>query len=449
MVRHRASLEEGMAGAEFPMEPIQNQAQEQEKLGAPEQQVAGEQQPPLEQPELGKKPDEHPQGPKEQAAGSPATTRNPLGEKPLSLRPTFLRVPQPSLGYGSFRCRGSSSSEQLQGRGDREGTLALVPVPAPAESQPREGEPSTPGAARDPGEAGSGAWTPVELQVDVRVKPVGTAVSGLSPSPLPTTRFFSVTVPDSPAFSRHSSISRSGVSLTPSPGSTWGGSPHPLTNWADRYREQEGRASPGLARSRESPSELPRCRCRELGLGDKEWEKLLPGCGADGDKLHQAIARIGLPTYMKSLRWSLVVMAVLLAMAVITLVVLASRTGMKCQPCPEGWMWSEEHCYYHSLEVQSWEDSKAFCSAHQASLPLLSHSKKFLSSQIYRLYWVGLYRGPEGWHWIDGAPLHPQLLPEEDEGSLQNRNCGGLEAGRLKALECASSRPWICVREAK
>uniref|UniRef100_A0A4X2L942 Uncharacterized protein n=1 Tax=Vombatus ursinus TaxID=29139 RepID=A0A4X2L942_VOMUR len=223
----------------------------------------------------------NPQGPKEQPASeSPARTRDPPGEKTVSLRPTFLRVPQPSLGYGSFRCRGS-------------GTLALVPVPAPAEAQSREGETSTPGAVREPGEAGSGAWAPVELQVDVRVKPVGAAVSGLTPSPVPTTRFFSVPVPDSPAFSRHSSFSRSGVPRTPSPGSTWGGSPHPLAGWADRYREQEGRASPGPVRSGESPSGLPRCRCRQLGLEDKEWEKLLPGCGADGDKLHQAITRIG------------------------------------------------------------------------------------------------------------------------------------------------------------
>ncbi|XP_051856757.1 killer cell lectin-like receptor subfamily G member 2 isoform X2 [Antechinus flavipes] len=332
MVRNQAALGEEMAGAALPMEPLQNQVQEPEKLGSPEQQVAGEQ-----RPEPPEKPVGDPQGPKEPAAvASLARTRDPSGEKTLSLRPTFLRVPQPSLGYGSFRCRGSASSEQLQGRGDREGALALVPVSAPAEAQPREGETSTVGAAREPGEVGSGAWAPVELQVDVRVKPVGAAVSGLSPSPVPATRFFSVSVPDSPAFSRHSSFSRSGVPRTPSPGSTWGGSPHPLAGWADRYREQEGRASPGPVRSGESPSGLPRCRCRELGLEDKEWEKLLPGCGADGDQLHQVIARIGLPTYMKSLRWALAVLAVLLAVAVITIVALASRVGFS--QCPS-WLY--------------------------------------------------------------------------------------------------------------
>lgn len=36
--------------------------------------------------------------------------------------------------------------------------------------------------------------------------------------------------------------------------------------------------------------------------------------------------------YMKSLRWSLVVMAVLLAVSLVTIVVLASRTGMVPPP---------------------------------------------------------------------------------------------------------------------
>ncbi|XP_074049674.1 killer cell lectin-like receptor subfamily G member 2 [Macrotis lagotis] len=415
----------------------------EEKLGSPEQWVARDQPPPLEQPEPPEKPAGVPQGPPEPAApASPVGPRDLLGEKPFSARPAFLRVPQARLGYGSFRCRASVTSEQVPGRADREGSLA------PLEAQPREGEPPSPGAVREPAEASPGGWAPVELQVDVRVKPVGAALSGLSPSPVPTSRFFSVPVPDSPAFSRHSS--RYVVPRTPSPGSTWGGSPHPLSSWADRSQEQEGRASPGPWRPGESPSGLPRCRCRELGLEDKEWEKLLPGFGADGDHLHQIISRIGLPMYMKSLRWALAVLAVFLAMAVVTIVALASRIGAKCRPCPEGWIWSEEQCYYHSLEIQSWEDSKAFCLAHQASLPIMSRTQDFLSRfHIHRLYWVGLHRGPEGWSWINGAPLSPQLQPEEDEGSLQNRNCGGLEEGKLKALECASARPWICVMGAK
>lgn len=42
----------------------------------------------------------------------------------------------------------------------------------------------------------------------------------------------------------------------------------------------------------------------------------------------------GLPLYMKSLRWALVVMAVFLAVCTVTIVALASRGGMVSRPYP-------------------------------------------------------------------------------------------------------------------
>lgn len=51
-----------------------------------------------------------------------------------------------------------------------------------------------------------------------------------------------------------------------------------------------------------------------------------------------------------------------------------------------------------------------------------------------------------------GSPFtpHPPFLspfarlPEEkDQPALQ---CGGLEGGKLVALDCASSRPWVCAK---
>lgn len=150
--------------------------------------------------------------------------------------------------------------------------------------------------------------------------------------------------------------------------------------------------------------------------------------------------------YMKSLRWALAVMAVLLAVSTVAIVALASRTGATCRPCPQGWLWSGEHCYYLSAEAEAWEASQAFCLAHHATLPLLSHTQNFLSRYpVTKSSWVGARRGPYGWHWIDGAPLQPQLLPEEDKDQL-DLQCGGLEGGKLVALDCASSRPWVCAK---
>ncbi|XP_021565837.1 killer cell lectin-like receptor subfamily G member 2 [Carlito syrichta] len=153
----------------------------------------------------------------------------------------------------------------------------------------------------------------------------------------------------------------------------------------------------------------------------------------------------GLFMYMKSLHWSLAVMAVLLAVSAVAIVALASRAGTRCQPCPEGWIWFKEHCYYLSAEAQPWEDSQAFCSANRATLPLLSHTQDFLSRYpVIKHSWVGAQRGPEGWHWIDGAHPLPLLLPEDEDNP--DHNCGALEEGKLVAVDCSSPKPWVCAK---
>ncbi|XP_059112542.1 killer cell lectin-like receptor subfamily G member 2 [Peromyscus eremicus] len=339
------------------------------------------------------------------------------------------RLPPLSLGYGAFRRLGSCSRE--------------LPSPSPTwAEQPQDGEVEPqPWAAS--GEPTPGSWAPVELQVDVRVKPVGAAGASRAPSPAPSTRFLTVPVPESPAFARRSAPTLPRLPRAPSPGSTWGrGSPLAALQ-TERIGPTEGSAvSPG------SPTCRCRCRCQEPGL-TKEDAALLQRAGMDSQKLPRAITLIGLPLYMKSLRWALVVMAVFLAVCTVTIVALASRGGAKCQPCPQGWLWSQEHCYYLSEEAQDWAGSQAFCSAHHATLPLLSHTQDFLRKyQITKGFWVGAQRGPEGWHWTDGVPLPPQLLPKDSEDH-PDFSCGGLEEGRLVALDCSSPRPWVCARGAK
>nr|XP_003420313.1 killer cell lectin-like receptor subfamily G member 2 [Loxodonta africana] len=153
----------------------------------------------------------------------------------------------------------------------------------------------------------------------------------------------------------------------------------------------------------------------------------------------------GLPMYMKSLRWALAIMAFLLAVSTVTMVALAARAGAGCRRCPQGWMWVEEQCFYLSADAQAWEASQAFCSAHHATLPLLSHTQGFLSNHhVAPRSWVGALRGPQGWYWTDGTPLPLQLLPEDDDHP--ELSCGGLEEGRLVALDCTAPRPWICAR---
>ncbi|XP_070321238.1 killer cell lectin-like receptor subfamily G member 2 isoform X1 [Odocoileus virginianus] len=415
----RGASREDQAGAEFEMESL------------------GCQVPELEQPQVPAE-ERRPESPENSLSLTPAKEAAGAGQdlsggKMLpSPRPAPLRLLPPSLGYGAFRRQASTGPEPPS------------PGSAAAE-QPRDGEAPEaeliPKAA--PGEPAPGTWTPVELQVDVRVKSVGAAGGSRAPSPVPSTRFLTVPVPESPGFSRHTSPAHTLLRRTPSPGGTWGRGTPPAASGTERGLDAEGCAS-SAERGAESPgSPTCRCRCREDAV-------LLPHPELYGDKkMSRIIKRVGLPMYMRSLRWALAVMAVLLAVLAVAVVALASKTGTRCRPCPPGWMWSEGQCYYLAAEAEAWETSQAFCSAHHATLPLLRHTQDFLSRHPVTKYsWVGARRGPQGWHWIDGTPLPPQLLPEEDQDQ-PDLECGRLEGGKLVASDCASPRPWVCAKGTK
>ncbi|XP_011721997.2 killer cell lectin-like receptor subfamily G member 2 [Macaca nemestrina] len=394
----------GQAGAELPMEPV------------------GSLVPGLEQPQVPEKA-RQPEGPESSPSPSRAMKkaagagREPSSEKQLpSPRPGTPRVPPLSLDYGA---------------------CPEPPSPGPASVKlPRNGE--APGAEPAPG-----AWAPMELQVDVLVKPVGAAGGSRTPSPRPSTRFLTVPVPESPAFSRQADTAHQLLPRASSLSGTWERGSTLAAAGTESGRDAEGRASPVEGSSPGSPT---CCRCKELGL-EKEDAALLPRAGLEGDeKLPRAVTLTGLPMYVKSLYWALAFMAVLLAVSGVVIVVLASRAGARCQPCPPGWVLSEEHCYYFSVEAQAWEASQAFCSAYHATLPLLSHTQDFLGRYpVSRHSWVGAWRGPQGWHWIDEAPLPPRLLPEDGKDN-PDINCGALEEGTLVAANCSTPRPWVCAK---
>ncbi|XP_060052645.1 killer cell lectin-like receptor subfamily G member 2 [Erinaceus europaeus] len=410
------------AGPEFPMEPLGNPLREPERPPDPAQ-VPG--------------PESPQSSPGPGRAGKEAADSDPAGGKRLpSPRPALLRVPPPSLGYGAFRRQVSAGPE---------------PPPSPGSAAAEPGAELVPWAA--PGEQGS--WAPMELQVDVRVTPVGAAGGSRAPSPAPSTRFLTVPVPESPAFPRRAAPGFPPRPRTLSSGSTWGRGTPPGGLRAERGPDAEGcpepPGSPGV-----------RCRCKELGLEKEDSALLSPG---DRDKLPRAIKLVGLSMYMRSLQCALAVLAVLLAVSAVAIVALASRAGAQCRPCPQDWVWAREHCYYFSVEEGSWEASQSFCAAHQATLPQLSHtqvgarsltlspgtwyhvfSQDFLGRYpLTKDSWLGAQRGPHGWHWMDGTPLQPQLFPEEDEDK-PDTSCVGLWGGQLAALDCTSPRRWVCVK---
>lgn len=249
------------------MQPLENQVPGLEQPQAP----AEEQRP--ESPESSPAP-----------AVQEATGAGPdlSGEKKLpSPAPVRLRALPPSLGYGAFRRQASSGPEP--------------PSPGPsAAEQSRDGEAVgtelVPWA--EPREPTPGTWAPVELQVDVRVKPVSAAGGSGAPSPAPSRRFITVPVPESPASSRHASPVFPLLPRTASLGSTWGrGSPlaaaraeHGLDAEVRAGRPEDGVESPGCPRCR--------CRCKEQAL--EEDTTLLRRAEAGGyGKLHPAVKLLG------------------------------------------------------------------------------------------------------------------------------------------------------------
>nr|XP_030709824.1 killer cell lectin-like receptor subfamily G member 2 isoform X1 [Globicephala melas] len=293
----RAASGEDQDGAEFPMEPLGSRVPELEQPQVP----AEERRP--ESPESS--PSVAPAVKEEAGAGQDLSG----GKKLPSPRPGPLRLLPSSPGYSAFRRQESASPE--------------LPSPGPAAAeQPRDGE--TPGAEQmlraAPGEPARGAWAPMELQVDVRVKSVGAAGSSCAPSPAPSTRFLTVPVPESPAFSHHASPAHPLLRLTPSPGGTWGRGTPLAAARTERDLDAEGWAGPAEGRAESPGSPTCRCRCKEDAVLHAEM---------DGDKkLSRVIKLVGLPMYMRSLRWALAVMAVLLAVSTVAIVALASRAGL-------------------------------------------------------------------------------------------------------------------------
>ncbi|XP_019802437.2 killer cell lectin-like receptor subfamily G member 2 isoform X2 [Tursiops truncatus] len=267
----RAASGEDQDGAEFPMEPL------------------GSRVPELEQPQVPAE-ERRPESPESSPSLAPAVKEEARagqdlsgGKKLPSPRPAPLRLLPSSPGYSAFRRQESASPE--------------LPSPGPAAAeQPRDGE--TPGVEQmlraAPGEPARGAWAPMELQVDVRVKSVGAAGSSCAPSPAPSTRFLTVPVPESPAFSHHASPAHPLLRLTPSPGGTWGRGTPLAAARTERDLDAEGWAGPaeGRAESPGSPTCRCRCRCKEDAVLHAEM---------DGDKkLSRVIKLVGLPEQIPS-----------------------------------------------------------------------------------------------------------------------------------------------------
>ncbi|XP_075719902.1 C-type lectin domain family 2 member A-like [Rhinoderma darwinii] len=150
-------------------------------------------------------------------------------------------------------------------------------------------------------------------------------------------------------------------------------------------------------------------------------------------------------------KWWIVSHVILCIVIAVLLGFLFSRGAVKdvpsCEPpCNESWMLFEGHCYYFSNVAKTWNDSRDFCTEHDSTLAVLTDPKIEKNIGRYREnvnYWIGLYMNNNGlWMWINGSLYN---------GSVDNHNSNQLRCAflnsHLGALDCSTSRQWICVKK--
>ncbi|XP_069098903.1 C-type lectin domain family 2 member B-like [Pleurodeles waltl] len=185
------------------------------------------------------------------------------------------------------------------------------------------------------------------------------------------------------------------------------------------------------------------------GLPEEEHEGSVKGC------YHYMLGTVSIP------RWAL------LAAPLGILLVVSALTGMLVKqngqtrrdriteyitsldpPCPHQWMWYEGKCYLFSKETKTWDASQAFCASQNANMSTIgSLQEKAIVTHFKdsKDYWVGLQNKDGEWRWLDGSLLRTDII--QLRNTAPGLDCAYLSSERLGALDCATSRHWICTKD--
>ncbi|XP_078511809.1 early activation antigen CD69-like [Lissotriton helveticus] len=202
--------------------------------------------------------------------------------------------------------------------------------------------------------------------------------------------------------------------------------------------------------------------CRRLHITPKQTQQ--EGAGAHPREEHEGGVRGCCRYILGSVsipRWALLAapLGVLLVVAALA-GILVKQNGQESRdrimdsitsldpPCPRQWMWYEGRCYLFSNETKSWDASHAFCSSQNANMSTIATLldkaivTRFKDSKDY---WVGLRNTDGEWRWPDGSRLRDGIIQLRNSGP--GLDCAYLNAERLGALDCATSRHWICTKD--
>ncbi|XP_054039528.1 CD209 antigen-like protein D isoform X2 [Rissa tridactyla] len=125
--------------------------------------------------------------------------------------------------------------------------------------------------------------------------------------------------------------------------------------------------------------------------------------------------------------------------------------NMGCSPCPKGWTYWGNSCYFYSKTPSSWDNAQRFCSALGTQLLEVdgTEEKGHIQSMLQGSSWLGISDAEvEGtWKRGNGTILLRQSSSwhrDEPNGGRQE-NCAAVrEDGQWYDYPCTYKLPWVC-----
>ncbi|XP_075863778.1 natural killer cells antigen CD94-like isoform X2 [Microcebus murinus] len=125
------------------------------------------------------------------------------------------------------------------------------------------------------------------------------------------------------------------------------------------------------------------------------------------------------------------------------------QEGSDCCSCPQKWVGYRCNCYFISLEMKTWNESRNFCVSQNSSLLQLQNRDElpFMHSNT-KFYWIGLsYNTERGvWQWENGSALSQNLFSSFETPDPENCILYDLTNNTMDE-PCERKNHYICIQQ--
>ncbi|XP_077147988.1 killer cell lectin-like receptor subfamily B member 1A isoform X1 [Ranitomeya variabilis] len=115
--------------------------------------------------------------------------------------------------------------------------------------------------------------------------------------------------------------------------------------------------------------------------------------------------------------------------------------------CPNKWTRSNEKCFFVSQATKDWNSSLEFCKSDGGMLLPAGNEMLQEIGSLYNLvgndYWIGLNKDKDSGEW---KQLNGSVWPWPIKHDHPKMSCSCVNSGEYVALDCSTSRHWICVQ---